>query len=368
MIHLVDFIEKYDFSAQWPWMQQFLFGNTLHSYYIALLTFIAVWAALLFLRTFLKSKVKHLAEQNQSAYWQLCYELLRDIRRIFYPAMAMYVASRRLDFPPVTGKWLSIFFLSVLVLQFVMFTSELIVFFLTRNSSGNSCDLRTRNTNRNIVLLVRFTLWAAGILFVLDNAGFNVATFIAGLGIGGVAIALASQAILGDTFSSFAISMDKPFVPGDYIVVDEFQGTIEIIGLKTTRIRSLTGELLVFSNSDLCKSRVRNFKQMIERRITAKIGVTYDTSPENLRKLPDLLKLIVESTAKTRLERVHFATYGDFALIFDVVYYVLSREIMDSMDAQQEINFKIFDEFNKAGISIAFPTQTIQLQTNKLPV
>lgn len=368
MGHLVDIIEKYDYSAQWPWMHRILFGNSLHNYFICLLTFIAVWALLLFLRSFLKSKVKHLATEKQSAYWRLCFELLRDIRSIFYPTMALYVATRRLDFPPTLDKWFSIFFLSVLVVQIVQIASELLVFFLTRNSSAISGDLRAQNTNRNIVLLVRFGLWMAGALFILDNAGFNVGTFIAGLGIGGVAIALASQAILGDTFSSFAISLDKPFVPGDYIVVDNFQGTIELIGLKTTRVRSISGEMLVFSNSDLCKSRLRNFKQMAERRISVKIGVTYDTDPVNLRKLPKTLQSIVESTARTRFDRAHFAIYGDFALIFELVYYVLSKEMIDYMDVQQDINFKILEEFSEAGISIAFPTQTIQLQTNKLPV
>jgi len=365
MSQLFNFIEKYDITAQWPSMRVEYLGNSLHSYLLSLLTFIAVWVALLYLRSFVKSRVHAIAVSEGSHYWALLRDLLREIRPFFFPVMALYVATRRLELSPLSMKYLTIFCLAVLVVQIIKIASEIVVFFITRNRTADSSDSGSRNANRNIIMLIRFALWSAGLLFILDNAGFNVATFIAGLGIGGVAIALASQAILGDTFSSFAISLDKPFEAGDYIVVDNFQGTIEVIGLKTTRIRSLTGELVIFSNSDLSKSRIRNYKRMQQRRINTKLGVTYDTSYENLRKIPDILRSIFDEVENAKLDRVHFASYGDYALIFELVYFVPTPEMADYMNVQQELNFRIHEEFSKAGIEFAFPSQTIYLQQNK---
>ncbi len=365
MSQLINFIEKYDITTRWPSMQLEFFGNSVHNYFLSLLTFIAVWWVLLFLRSFAKARVHAIAVSEGSQYWALLRDLLREIRPFFFPVMAIYIATRRLDLSPITTRYLTIICMAVLVIQIVKIASELIVFFITRNRTDDTTDVATRNANRNIIMLIRFALWSAGALFILDNAGFNVATFIAGLGIGGVAIALASQAILGDTFSSFAISLDKPFEPGDYVVVDNFQGTIEVIGLKTTRIRSHTGELVIFSNSDLSKSRIKNYKRMQHRRISTKLGVTYDTSSLDLRRIPDLILNIVNSVEHARMDKVHFASYGDSALIFELTYFVPTQAVVDFMDVQQEINFRIHEEFGKAGINFAFPSQTLYLHHNK---
>lgn len=365
MSQLINFIEKYDITARWPSMRLEFLGNSIHSYFLSLLTFIAVWVFLLYLRSFVKARVHSIAVKEGSHYWALVRDLLREIRPFFFPIMAIYIATRRLELSPISSKYLTILCMAVLVIQVVKIASEILVFFITRNRTDESADFATRNTNRNIILLIRIGLWSAGALFILDNAGFNVGTFIAGLGIGGVAIALASQAILGDTFSSFAISLDKPFEPGDYIVVDNFQGTIEIIGLKTTRIRSITGELVIFSNSDLSKSRIRNYKRMQQRRINTKLGVTYDTSYENLRKIPEILRMIVEGVENANMDRAHFATYGDSALIFELAYFVPTPAVIDYMDVQQEINYRIHEEFWKLGIQFAFPSQTLYLHHEK---
>lgn len=364
----VEYIAKFDFLAKTPWMRQEIGGNALHDYLLSVLTFVAVWWILLALRRFIGGRINKIAVSQQSLYWALLRDLVREIRAYFFPVMAFYIATRRLEFSDSAGKYITIFCLSVLVFQAVKIASELIVFFFTRNQREEACDLAARNTNRNIVMLVKLGLWSAGVLFILDNAGFNVGTFIAGLGIGGVAIALASQAILGDTFSSFAISLDKPFEPGDFIVVDDFQGTIEQIGLKTTRIRSLSGEMLVFSNTDLCKSRLRNFKKMNERRVVIRIGITYETSFENVKRVPDMLRAIVEEQKDVHVDRVHFASYGDSALIYEMVYFVHSREMSIHMDIQQQINFRIFEEFQKAGISMAYPTRTLHVVPAKVDV
>ena len=215
---------------------------------------------------------------------------------------------------------------------------------------------------------VKILIWGGGIILLLDNLGFKVSAIIAGLGIGGVAVALAAQAVLGDVFSFFAIMLDRPFELGDFIIIGDFMGTVEHVGIKTTRLRSLGGEQLVFSNTDLTNSRVRNYKRMDQRRILFKVGVTYQTSPAQLREIPDIIKSAIGKIKNTVFDRAHFASFGDFSLVIEVVYYVLSAEYNVYMDVQQQINLAISEEFAKRGIEFAYPTQTVFLANAKAPV
>jgi len=207
--------------------------------------------------------------------------------------------------------------------------------------------------------VIKFGVWSLAVIFLLDNLGFKISTVIAGLGIGGVAIALAAQAVLGDLFSYFSIIFDRPFEIGDFIIVGDLLGTIEHIGIKTTRVRSLGGEQLIFPNSDLTNSRVRNYKRMQKRRVVFKLGVTYDTPLAKLKEIPKIIEGSIKGVADTIFDRAHFSSYGDFSLTFEVVYYVLSSDYNKYMDIQQEINFKIKEEFEKKAIEFAFPTQTL---------
>ncbi|MBK8575396.1 MAG: mechanosensitive ion channel family protein [Elusimicrobia bacterium] len=204
-------------------------------------------------------------------------------------------------------------------------------------------------------------LWGAGTIILLDNFGFKLSAIITGLGIGGVAVALASQAILGDLLSYVSILFDKPFEVGDFIVVGEARGTVEVIGIKTTRLRSLGGEQLVFSNTDLTGSRVQNFKRMQERRVLFRVGVTYDTPVNVVQQIPGLLRTIVETVPQTRFDRAHFVAFGPSSLDFEIVFYVLSPDYNVSMDVQQAINLAIKMEFDSRNVSFAFPTQTIHV-------
>jgi small-conductance mechanosensitive channel len=179
--------------------------------------------------------------------------------------------------------------------------------------------------------------------------------------VGGIAVALAAQNILGDLFSSMSIVLDKPFVLGDFIIVGDLMGTVEKIGLKTTRIKSLSGEQLVFSNSDLLNSRIRNFKRMQERRAVFSIGVTYETPYEKLQTIPATIREVIESQELARFDRAHFASYGDFALVFEIVYYMKRPEYDLYMDTQQAINLELFRRFAESGIAFAYPTQTVHL-------
>jgi small-conductance mechanosensitive channel len=212
-----------------------------------------------------------------------------------------------------------------------------------------------------IMLLLNIFIWGIGALFLFDNLGYDVTAIIAGLGIGGIAIALAAQNILGDLFNYFVIFFDRPFEIGDFIVVDDKKGNVEHIGIKTTRVKSLGGEQLIFSNSDLTNSRIHNFKRMERRRIVFTLGVVYETAADQLKAIPGIVKSIIDDQAHATLDRVQFLAYGEYSLKFEVVYFAETADFNLYADIQQEINFKIFDAFKEKGIQFAYPSQTIFL-------
>lgn len=208
-------------------------------------------------------------------------------------------------------------------------------------------------------IAAQVAVWSLALLVALQNLGFEITALVAGLGIGGIAIAFALQNILGDIFCSVAIILDKPFAVGDFIIVGEQMGTVENIGIKTTRVRSIWGEQIVFSNADLTSSRIRNYKRMKERRITFALGVVYETPAEKLERIPGIIREAIASIPLTRFDRAHFKQYGDFALNFEIVYYVLNPEFNVYMDIQQKINLAIFRRFKEENIQFAYPTQEI---------
>jgi small-conductance mechanosensitive channel len=227
---------------------------------------------------------------------------------------------------------------------------------------GEGADPSRATAAQMIGFLSRAVLWIVLVLMALDNFGVNVTTLIAGLGVGGVAVALAAQNILGDLFASVSILIDKPFVVGDVIAVDTFTGAVEQIGIKTTRLRSLGGEQIVFANSDLIKSRLRNYKRMMERRVAFNVGIVYQTPPDLVAQVPGMLRAMVETQAKTRFDRAHLATLGDSALSFEIVYVVLDPDYRLAMDIQQAINLAILRQFAEKRIAFAFPTRTLHVE------
>jgi small-conductance mechanosensitive channel len=219
-----------------------------------------------------------------------------------------------------------------------------------------------------IMLLINVFIWAIGALSIFSNLGYDVTTIIAGLGIGGIAIALAAQNILSDLFNYFVIFFDRPFEIGDFIVIDDKKGNVEHIGIKTTRLKSLSGEQLILSNSDLTKSRIHNFKRLDRRRVAFTLGVVYETSLDQLKEIPDIIKSIIASVKLTTLDRVHFLTYGEYSLKYEVVYFVETSDYNMYADIQQEINFKIFEKFKQKDIKFAYPSQTVFTATGNSPL
>lgn len=269
---------------------------------------------------------------------------------------ALYLAVHVLAPPPR--------YTAVIQSVFIVLLTWLIVRFLVVSVSSLFTRYMEKKENapnhlRPLLAVVNMSIWVIGILFLLDNLGFKISTIIAGIGIGGIAVALAAQAMLGDLFSYFVILFDRPFETGDFLIFDDVLGSIEKIGLKTTRIRSLSGEQIVVSNSILTGSRVRDYKRMERRRVLFTLGVTYDTGSANLRRIPDIIRGAIESEELTQFDRAHFARYGDSSLEFEIVYYVLTSDYNRYMDIQQRVNLEIYERFEDLGIEFAFPTRTV---------
>jgi small-conductance mechanosensitive channel len=330
-------------------------GNSLRAYVVALGVFAAVWALLYCLYKYVVVRIVRYAVAHGGPVVKLA-GLLEGISAYVFPLLALYIAVQRLGVSAPVERAVRLLALGAVMIQVARIASELLAHTITR-LRGRQDDPVVKATNVNIVALIKVAVWVAATLFLLDNMGLNIGTFVAGLGIGGIAIALAAQAILGDTFSSFAIALDKPFEVGDFIEVDGLQGNVELIGLKTTRIRSLSGELLIFANSDLTRSRIKNYKRMYERRVSFKIGVLYETSADLLRRIPKILEEAVAKHDKARFDRAHFLTFADSSLDFEVVFFVKHPDYRVYADIHQAINLDVFERFAAEGIEFAYPTQ-----------
>ena len=276
------------------------------------------------------------------------------------PRIALYAGSRLLEPGPWTAAMIPRVATIGLVVQLGLWATAALTMFLTlRRAQQLVADPSTVAAIDLVGFLVRLVVWAAVLLVLLDNLGVNVTTLIAGLGVGGIAVALAAQNILGDLFSSLSIVFDKPFVVGDFIIVGDFLGSVEHVGLKTTRLRSLSGEQLVFSNTDLLNSRVRNYGRMFERRVVSSLRVTYRTPADKLARIPAMIREIAEREQKLRFDRAHFQALAESALLFEYVYYILTPDYNFYMDVQQRINIALFERFAAEGIEFAYPTQTV---------
>lgn len=335
-------------------------NNSLGSWITAFLAGAVTLVVLRVLRRILIRRLAAVAERTPTEIDDFIVDLLRRIKTLFLFALALYVASLFLLLPPQIRKLLDTAIIIVLLFQVAIWGNGFITFNVKRYVKKKMAeDAASVTTISALGVISKAVLWLVILLLVLDNMGIDITALVAGLGIGGIAVALAAQNILGDLFASLAIVLDKPFVLGDFIIVGDFLGSVEYIGLKTTRLRSLSGEQLVFNNSDLLQSRIRNFKRMYERRIVFTLGVVYQTSYEKLAAIAGMIREIIEAQPQTRFDRAHFKQYGNFSLDFEVVYYVKSPDYNVYMDMQQAINLAIFRRFEREEIEFAYPTQTL---------
>ncbi|CAB3895576.1 mechanosensitive ion channel family protein [Achromobacter piechaudii] len=254
-------------------------------------------------------------------------------------------------------------------LWFVLIALQLALWLDRAVDVGLSRALSHRATVTATLLsfLLRALVWVIALLAMLDNLGVNITALVASLGIGGVAVALAVQTILSDLFASISIGLDKPFEAGDFIVFGSVAGSIEHVGLKTTRIRSLGGEQIVCSNTELLKQTIQNYKRMQQRRIVFAVRITYKTDVEKVAAVPGIIRSQIESQTDTRFDRAHLARFGEGALEFEAVYYVLTADYNHYMDIQQAINLGIMRQLQAADIALALPEQILHMPRDAAP-
>ncbi len=337
-------------------------GNSVKTWIIALGVTVVIYIVLRVLKLVVQRKAKALSAKTATDVDDLIADLIRRIRFYFLFSVSLYLGSKVLTLSAKADGILGKLVIIVLLFQSAIWGSAIFDYWMTRTKARkHEDDAETLTKYTALGFVVRLVLWSVVLLLALDNLGVDITALVAGLGVSGIAVALALQNILGDLFASMSIVMDKPFVIGDFIVVDDLKGTVEHIGLKTTRIRGLGGEQLIFANSDLLKSRVRNYKRMEQRRIAFSIGVTYQTPAAKLEAIPGIIRSVIESQENVRFDRSHFATYGDFSLNFETVYFVTVPDYNVYMDVQQAINLALYKRFAAEGIEFAYPTQTIFL-------
>jgi small-conductance mechanosensitive channel len=340
-------------------LQETFFGNTVLSYIIVAGVIVVGLAAVKIVTSVVINALHKWTAKTASKLDDLIIEIVRKnaVPLLYYGVF--YVATRSLVLPSALGKTIDIIGVALLTLLSIRLISGLVAYTFEKHWLKDA-DPEKKRSLKGIKPAINVVIWGLGIIFLLDNLGFEISTVIAGLGIGGVAVALAAQAVLGDLFSYVSILMDRPFETGDFIILgSDHLGTVEHIGIKTTRIRSLGGEQLVLSNSDLTNSRIRNYKRMQKRRVVFKLGVTYQTPADKLKEIPGIIKNIITGVEDTTFDRAHFSGYGDFSLNIEIVYYVLSSDYNKYMDTQQAINLAIYVEFEKRDIEFAYPTQTL---------
>ena len=327
---------------------------------IAVSAALALFAVLMVVQRVVLSRWGKFAEGTVNTLDDDLVAVLRRTQWWFLLTMGLAFSLLYLDLPAQGDRVVQSVTVLALLLQAGLWSSTFLSQRLERyRLKRQETDPASALTLIAVNLVGRIALWSIILLLALDNLGINVTALVAGLGVGGIAVALAMQNILGDLFASLSIVLDKPFAVGDFLIIASFLGRVEHVGLKTTRLRSLSGEQLVFSNSDLLQSRIRNYGRMIERRVAFDIGVTYQTPRTKLEKIPTIMREAVESAEPTRFDRSHFKAYGNFSLNFETVYFVLSADYARYMDVQQAVNLHIHQRFEEEGIEFAYPTQTV---------
>ncbi|MCS7240055.1 MAG: mechanosensitive ion channel family protein [Candidatus Bipolaricaulota bacterium] len=338
--------------------------NPVWMWFLALGIFVGVLSFFLVLRTFFTRFFERRYRRTGKPWAERGAELAKRTTFLFLLMVAIFAGSLSLKLPPEASRVIRALIVTLFLGQLGLWGSRLATLWVTRLASKRRAegDTAAATTLSSLGLLIRVAIWAIVVLLVLQNLGVNVTALAAGVGIAGIAIAFAAQSILADLFSFLAIVVDKPFLVGDFIVAGQVEGTVERIGIKTTRIRSLTGEEVVVSNSELLKGWIHDYTKMNERRVVFHFAVDYQTPPEKLASIPNIVRQVIEATPNVRFDRAHFKEYGEFGLLFEVVYFVLTPSYRDYMDAQQAINLGVHKRFTEEGIRFALPVRRVVLE------
>jgi len=338
-------------------------GNPVADWALGLLTFLVTLTVLPIVKGFVSARRRSwspLDRQQFHAAVELTALLAARTSRLFLWAVALYFASRYLTFAPRLERMITITIVSLFWLQVGLWAMATVRFLIDqRRARSAEVDAILTGSMDVILFSVGLVVWAMVGLLALDNLGVQIKPLLAGLGIGGIAIALAVQTVLGDLLASISIALDKPFGIGDSLTLGDFQGTVEHIGVRSTRLRSISGEQIIIANADIIKARVRNFGRLRERRTVFQFGVAYDTPVDQLTAIPAEVRKIVEAQPDTRFDRCHFLLYGDTALQFELVYFVTKPDFNVYADIQQRINLALLERLRAMKVQLAAPTRAM---------
>ena len=338
-------------------------GNNLYQWLTAIIIFVVTYTVLKIFKKVVVARLKKIAKKTKTDVDDLVMSILDSIGWLFYVIVPLWVALKSLTLPAVITT--AVDYVAIIVVTFYAVKAVQKVIdhgakHIIKARAKQHKDLDTSAVDL-LTKIAKGVLWLLAVILILSNLGYDITTLIAGLGVGGIAIAFALQNVLSDIFASFSLYFDKPFKVGDFIVIGDDKGTVQHIGIKSTRLKTLQGEELVVANKELTESRVQNYKKMKKRRINFKVGVTYDTSSAKLKKIPGMVKKIIDKEKLAEFDRAHFMEFADSSLVINIVYYIKTREYKDFADTQQSINFAIKEQFEKNKIDMAFPTRTIYM-------
>lgn len=343
-------------------LQQIWWGNTVQQYALVLGEIILTWVVLRLIRKFIFSKIKKVTSRTPS---EVDDAMVSAAEKFIIPYLYFginYAIINQLELTKHVEHILNVAFAVITAYYFVRFINHVIHLSVLMYMERKHESAERISHLSGILIMVKVMVWIGGALMLVENLGYNITTIITGLGIGGIAIALAAQNILSDLFSYFVIFFDKPFEIGDNISMNNASGTVEKIGIKTSHIRSVSGELLVVPNAELVKSIIKNFKRLERRGVIFKLNVRYDTAEEKLRLLPQLIETIVHKQQYTKFDRCHLVAFDNFCLTYEILYYIDTPDYKTYLDIQQNIYLEVLDAFIKQGIDFAFPGQTFILQ------
>jgi small-conductance mechanosensitive channel len=340
------------------WRTQF-FGNTVGDWTLGVIAFLVTFTVLPLIRGYISAQRRRWlrAGRELPIPVQLLALLIARTSKLFLLTLALKLAFTQVELPPRVEKAATTAIVLTFWFQFGLWLMAAVRFGIETRARRAGADSAISGSFDIIRFIASILVWSLALLLALDNLGIQIKPLLAGLGIGGIAVALAVQNVLGDLFASLSIALDKPFGVGDALQVDNISGTVEHIGVKSTRIRATTGEQIIISNADLLKSRLHNNARMQERRSAFVLNVTYDTPPEKLRAIPAMVREIVAAQPQTRFDRCHFLAYTDWALRFEVVYFVTVADFNTYANAQQAINLGVLERFRAMGIEFAFPSR-----------
>lgn len=332
----------------------------------ALLVFAIIFISLYLFRTIILSRLRKLCVKTKTEADEIIIDSIINISPFFYLLVGIWGAIQFLDLPELVEKIINWVTLILVIYYVTLLTQKLSEYIIKRHIFKE----RKGKSDSGIIVkgfitqFVKVLIWGAALLIILQNLGVQVSVLLGGMGLAGLAVGFALQSILEDIFAFFSIYFDRPFEIGDFVIFGEEMGTVEKIGIKSTRIRTLQGQELVVSNRELTSQRIHNYRKMQERRIIFNFGITYETDYQKLKKVNKIVKKIFNNIKKARLDRIHFHEFGDFSLNYEVVYYVLSKDYYEYMDTQEIVNLALFKEFEKEGINFAYPTKRVLLEKN----